>query len=363
MNQTQSIQFLKSRGFFDLASDFVPTLKRILKGALDLKKGDHLMLVSDSGFEENTVAPMVTAGYFLSALKLGIRPILMVDEVGIGRKPPSEDMQTALKLLPDKSIVMLNLSDRLGTLSTIGQSFRRFCSTKEHRFTTTSSLGYISQKYFPYLLKALDVDYPKMRQKHNKLRDILNCGETVRITSKAGTDIIADKSNSFAISSDGMYEKVGLGGNLPGGEVFFPPNKDKVDGIVVIDGSSRFVSGVNLINSKSEQIKIKISKGSVASISGGKAAHDLYNCLKKCEQSKSGCAGVNKIGEIGIGLNSNAKIVGTTIIDEKVLGTAHIALGSNYWFSGRVFAPIHLDQVFRDITLYCDGKKIDVFNL
>jgi leucyl aminopeptidase (aminopeptidase T) len=100
------------------------------------------------------------------------------------------------------------------------------------------------------------------------------------------------------------------------------------------------------------------------SIEGGEGARLLKRSLnEKSQKSRMPVWGIKKIGEIGIGLNPNASIVGTTIIDEKVLGTAHVALGSNYWFMGRVVAPLHLDQVFRDVEIFLNGKKVDVNRL
>ncbi|UCH12715.1 MAG: hypothetical protein JSW18_01855, partial [Candidatus Omnitrophota bacterium] len=70
--------------------------------------------------------------------------------------------------------------------------------------------------------------------------------------------------------------------------------------------------------------------------------------------------GVRRIGEFGLGLNPRAKILGATIIDEKVLGTAHFAVGSNYWFGGTIYAIIHLDQIFRKPSVYIDGQLLKV---
>ena len=59
-------------------------------------------------------------------------------------------------------------------------------------------------------------------------------------------------------------------------------------------------------------------------------------------------------------MNPKAKIIGAMIIDDKTLGTAHIGIGSNYWFGGNIYAIIHLDQVFRNPKIYLDGKVLKV---
>ena len=67
---------------------------------------------------------------------------------------------------------------------------------------------------------------------------------------------------------------------------------------------------------------------------------------------------VFNIAELGIGTNHGAKIIGEVLEDEKVLGTAHIAIGTNISNGGRIKAPVHLDGVFTKPTIYVDGKKI-----
>lgn len=69
---------------------------------------------------------------------------------------------------------------------------------------------------------------------------------------------------------------------------------------------------------------------------------------------------MRRICELGIGLNPNASIIGAMIVDDKTLGTAHIGIGSNYWFGGNIYAIIHLDQVFKNPTIYFDGELLKI---
>ena len=71
---------------------------------------------------------------------------------------------------------------------------------------------------------------------------------------------------------------------------------------------------------------------------------------------KAGITVVRNLGELGIGLNPKARIVGNILEDEKVFETCHIALGSNYDEDAK--AMIHLDGIIYKptITAY-RGKK------
>lgn len=50
--------------------------------------------------------------------------------------------------------------------------------------------------------------------------------------------------------------------------------------------------------------------------------------------------------ELGFGLNPGVQeLCGYTVLDEKAVGTFHIALGANTMFGGQNVAPLHLDLV------------------
>ena len=55
------------------------------------------------------------------------------------------------------------------------------------------------------------------------------------------------------------------------------------------------------------------------------------------------------IGELGIGLNPNAKINGNMLEDEKAFRTCHFAIGQNY--DGDANALIHLDCLVKNPTI------------
>ena len=64
------------------------------------------------------------------------------------------------------------------------------------------------------------------------------------------------------------------------------------------------------------------------------------------------------IGELGIGLNPNAKINGNMLEDEKAFRTCHFAIGQNY--DGDANALIHLDCLVKNPTIvafYKDGTS------
>jgi len=45
-------------------------------------------------------------------------------------------------------------------------------------------------------------------------------------------------------------------------------------------------------------------------------------------------------------------------VDEKVLGTCHIAVGNNAFFGGAVDVAVHLDGVLRGPSIWIDETRI-----
>ena len=175
------------------------------------------------------------------------------------------------------------------------------------------------------------------------------------IKTAAGTDVTFDVSGMESIANIGEYHEPGMGGNMPAGEVYMPPKGlNGVKGRVVVDGSMKTESGALLINSP---VTLKIKDGKVVYLEG-KDAHLLEKTFEKFENRAKYPHRVRLVGELGIGINPGAVLIGSMIMDEKVLGTGHIAVGSNYWFGGDIKTIYHGDQVFKNPVYYLDGKKM-----
>ena len=107
-------------------------------------------------------------------------------------------------------------------------------------------------------------------------------------------------------------------------------------------------------------IELTIKDGEITEIKGGEEAKQLENTLKWAASVAKNPGNVRRICELGIGLNPKASIIGAMIVDDKTLGTAHIGIGSNYWFGGNIYAIIHLDQVFKNPKIYLDGELLKI---
>ena len=68
-----------------------------------------------------------------------------------------------------------------------------------------------------------------------------------------------------------------------------------------------------------------------------------------------------------VSVNYKAKLTGSILEDEKVLGTIHIAFGNNISMGGKIAVKLHVDGLVKKPTVYFDnylvmdnGKLIDV---
>ena len=160
---------------------------------------------------------------------------------------------------------------------------------------------------------------------------------------------------SKAKKATGIYRNPGEGGNLPGSEAYIAPNGSKVNGIIAVDGSIRTKNDTLLVKSP---VKLEVKNGIITKVGETHEGKKLQSTLLWAHNKAKNPQGVWRISEFGIGLNKKAKIIGSTIIDEKAYGTAHFAIGSNSWFGGEIKSIIHLDQVIRDPSIKIDGKLL-----
>ncbi|MEA2037678.1 MAG: aminopeptidase [Nanoarchaeota archaeon] len=356
MDTIQSMQWLKNNNLFDLAKQTSFNLSKIFNPCFNITN-EKILILGDKGVSNKRIAPVLAGAYYLAARSMNIDTKLVLQDVRARGDIADKEITKSLESLDEENIVFVNMSDKLGSLGEVGKSFRKFCEKRKHRFISALSLGDLPTEKVSNIITAIDVEYKPMQAQHEKLSNVLDDANEIRIKTKAGTDLYYNVEGMKAKSADGNYKLPGSGGNLPAGEVYIPCNGNKVEGTVVIDVSSRNHKHTTLIK---KPITLKIKEGSITEIGGEEEAKKLENTLKWAAGRSKHPKSVYRVGELGIGLNPKAQVIGSTVVDEKVLGTAHIAIGSNYWFGGNIYSIIHLDQVFKDPEIIVDGKKLDI---
>jgi leucyl aminopeptidase (aminopeptidase T) len=126
------------------------------------------------------------------------------------------------------------------------------------------------------------------------------------------------------------------------------PVEGASEGVFVVDGS---MAGIGNLAGKTP-ITIRVEGGFAVDISGGAAAKALRAKLEPLGRMAF------NVAEFGIGTNDAARITGSILEDEKVMGTIHIALGNNMSMGGTVDVPVHLDGIVKSPVVELDGRLI-----
>ena len=194
---------------------------------------------------------------------------------------------------------------------------------------------------------AMNADFKDISRKAFALMEAFEGASKVHVTTPTGTDMKLDILDRD-FETDVIIEQ-GTIGNLPAGEIWCAPVEDTANGIIVVDGS------IGDIGPPPKPLKIEIRDGRIVALqSEDQALVDRVHELTTVDDEAS------IVGELGIGLNPNAKLTGVMLEDEKAGGTAHIAFGNNIEMpGGRNNSITHRDFLFYSPTFkvtFSDGS-------
>lgn len=190
---------------------------------------------------------------------------------------------------------------------------------------------------------AVSADYGRVERLTAAVTERLTEATEARIETAAGT-LTMSLEGRDGIASDGIIRESGSSGNLPSGEGYIAPVEDTASGVIAFDGG---LAGVGELE---EPLVIHVEDGSVSDVEGAVAdtfldATDGDDCARR-------------VGELGIGTNPAADVIGTVLEDEKVYGTCHVAFGDNRGFGGTIECDSHLDGIVLEPTVSLDGVEI-----
>ncbi len=180
------------------------------------------------------------------------------------------------------------------------------------RYPTPSmaqSAGTSLEAFEDFYFKVCNLDYKKMSDAMEKLVNLMNKTDKVRITAK-DTDITFSIKDIPAVKCAGEM-------NIPDGEVYSAPVKDSVNGYITYNTPSEY-QGFTYQNVRLEFENGKIIKAS---------ANDTERINKVFDSDE----GARYIGEFAIGVNPYIlKPMNNILFDEKIMGSIHFTPGNAY---------------------------------
>ncbi|NQV08666.1 aminopeptidase [Candidatus Woesearchaeota archaeon] len=355
MNKQDLFNFLRREKLLKTVDDNYMCFMNVFQTSLNVSKED-VLIVFDKGYKNKRVPAIIAGCYAKAAEELGLNYKLSMQKPKLISEEADDNVIQDMLSLKDKSVLAIAISGKIGQMKSIGNSFRRFVKQHKHRFVSTSGLVDMPSSMFSSIIKSINVDYALMAKKGSNIKELLDKAAEIHVMTRKGTDLLYGVEGMKSISNDGLYTKPGMGGNIPAGEVYVPCNDRNVNGKIVIDGSMKVRDKTILLK---KPVTLFVKDGEITKIKGNGEGLEIAKTLDWAHKTSKHPWGIKRIGELGIGINPNAKIVGPTIINEKTLGTAHFAIGSNAWFGGNIYSKIHLDQVITEPMIRIDGKLLN----
>jgi aminopeptidase len=197
--------------------------------------------------------------------------------------------------------------------------------------------------------RALFLDRPdpvaawrELSARQERLIERLAPGRELRIEAP-GTDLTLNVEGRTWVNSDGRR-------NMPSGEVFTGPHEDSAEGTIRFTVPSS-PGGVDVAG-----VELRFEGGRVVEARAERGEAYLRETLATDD-------GASRLGEVGIGTNGGIqRPTGMILLDEKIGGTVHLALGRSYPETGGTNeSAVHWDLIC-DLrgggTLKADGRPI-----
>jgi aminopeptidase len=178
-----------------------------------------------------------------------------------------------------------------------------------------------------FLYGACLRDWSAEAERMQQIAERFEGAREVRITG-ADTDLTLSVEGRRAIVDDGRV-------NMPGGEIFFAPVEDSADGVITY---SEFPAVYE--NNEVTGVRLRFEGGRVVDASAATNEEFLLATLDSDE-------GARGLGELGIGCNRGiTRHMKNVLFDEKIDGTAHLAIGASYTSAGgKNVSAVHWDMV------------------
>lgn len=316
-------------------SSLLKVAKAVLEHSMGIRSGERVLIV---GNPEETSRRICDA-YFQAATEMGGKPLLIRQPAKSIADMAEPGVLAALASEPE--IIFSVSTDKIGKdphglyIGYVGRDGKKYDHilnriTEGDRHCRAGTSPGIKMETF---LRCVEVDYQAMRERAAALRRSIQGATEIRIETPGGTDLTVGLRGRQIFVDDGDYRLPGTHGNLPSGEVFFSPELGTARGRIAFDGL--IAVGPDCLI-PSEPVVMEVKDGYVTRILPSAHAEAVESMLKEGEAralamgKEDYARNTWGIGEVGLGLNTQAEMIPDMLEAEKVDGTCHVAIGSNY---------------------------------
>ncbi len=203
------------------------------------------------------------------------------------------------------------------------------------------------------MLEGMRADFLAVDELSTKAITKARKAKQIKVTSAAGTDMIADFSPNLRwVKTSGLISP-DKWGNLPGGEIFTAPQN--VNGRFVVDGVVGDYLCQKYGDIKNTPLILDIKENRISNVeSVNEELKQEFIAYTSTDENS------NRVGEFAIGTNiALNSVIGHILQDEKLPGI-HIAFGNPYGeHTGQSWtSTTHIDCVGRDFNIWMDDEII-----
>jgi aminopeptidase len=226
---------------------------------------------------------------------------------------------------------------------------RRWLGTEFPTPGQADALGCDWQTFENLFWRAMNLDYTTLQEPAQKLARKIRAAREIRLQdARNQTDLWlrAGAGGRIVERDDGVIGAEALYLNLPSGEVCFAPPEDSVFGRAYIEVA--YWQGQPV-----RELELEFEAGKVRALNAASGLALFEDVVR------NGGGDAARIGEFGIGLNPAVdRVTGFTLLDEKIIGTCHLALGENRALGGINNSALHWDLVVQNAILTIDGEIV-----
>ncbi|MGB2710015.1 MAG: hypothetical protein WBC33_00745 [Conexibacter sp.] len=298
------------------AADLDRALLTIVERCLDVRSGEHVLVVGDPGSRELAESMREMAARHGADAVLA----LMDERANDGAEPPP----TIAAALAACDVFLAPTTRSLSHTRA-----RKAASDAGARGATLPGVT------AELLARVMAVDFDALKARTQAIVRLLNDADEAHVSCPHGSDMTFDLAGRRGLPDYGDLTARHAFGNLPAGEGFISP----AGGQGHLAATSLAALGIS-----PEPVILTVQDGLLTS-ANGPLGPDFFAAL-----DAHGAPGRN-LAELGVGTNDAATLTGNVLEDEKILGTIHVAFGASAGIGGTVSVPIHLDVVVLEPTL------------